>query len=146
MEPNYVDNPKHYVSASGVECIDVVKHLPYALGSAFKYVWRFREKWNPEEDLAKAIWYLREFYDEVSRSAPHVHNTLVVATGAINNAGLLRKHVLWLEEHDPDAADLFQNLEQILSYPIQISDTKVSLNFLIMKTKILKESLAEQHS
>lgn len=69
MKPNerkaVVDHPKHYKShPSGIECIEVVRHMNFNLGNAVKYIWRADEKGAPIEDLHKAIWYLR---DEIKR-------------------------------------------------------------------------------
>ena len=53
-----VNNPTHYTShPSGVECIDVTKHQPFALANVIKYVWRSDLK-NGLEDLEKARKYL----------------------------------------------------------------------------------------
>jgi len=54
-----VNHPDHYNShPSGVECIDVVEHMSFNLGSAIKYIWRADFKGAKKEDLDKAIWYL----------------------------------------------------------------------------------------
>lgn len=66
MIQNNVDHPPHYISADAkcshckttIECIDVVRHLPFNLGNAMKYIWRADYKGNPVEDLMKALWYL----------------------------------------------------------------------------------------
>lgn len=51
-----VSHPKHYTShPSGVECIDIVKHMNFPLGSAIKYIWRVDLKGDPIENLEKAI-------------------------------------------------------------------------------------------
>jgi hypothetical protein len=53
-----VNHPKHYNShPSGVECIDVVEHMPFNVGNAIKYLWRADHK-NGIEDLQKAAWYV----------------------------------------------------------------------------------------
>ena len=53
-----VNNPAHYTShPSGVECINVIKPLPFALANVIKYVWRSDLK-NGLEDLKKAQKYL----------------------------------------------------------------------------------------
>ena len=56
-----VEHPSHYTSnPSGVECIDVVEHLPFNIGSAIKYLWRCDLKHaDPDEDLQKAAWYIQ---------------------------------------------------------------------------------------
>jgi hypothetical protein len=56
-----VNHPLHYnVHPSGVECIDVVEHMPFNLGNAVKYIWRHGLKPGVKaiEDLKKARWYL----------------------------------------------------------------------------------------
>lgn len=70
-----INNPKHYNShPSGIECIQVVEHMPYCLGNAIKYIWRAGLKGNPEEDLKKAIWYiqreLERLQDELTKRFP----------------------------------------------------------------------------
>jgi hypothetical protein len=63
-----VTKPLHYnVHPSGIECIEISRHLSFCQGNAFKYVWRFRWK-NGREDLEKAIWYLS--FPEANSPAP----------------------------------------------------------------------------
>ena len=61
-------NPPHYRShPSGVECIEIARHMPYNLGQVIKYVWRHGRKGTSEDaltDLKKAVWYLE---DEIKR-------------------------------------------------------------------------------
>lgn len=53
-----VNHPKHYTEhPSGVECIQITRHMGFNLGNAMKYIWRADLK-NGVEDLKKAIWYL----------------------------------------------------------------------------------------
>lgn len=60
-----VDHPKHYnAHPSGVECIDIVRHMSFNVGNAMKYLWRADEKGAPIEDLEKAAWYIA---DEIKR-------------------------------------------------------------------------------
>lgn len=61
-----VNNPAHYQSASGLECIDAIRAAltpeefrGYCKGAALKYVWRERLK-GGNESLAKAGWYMAE--------------------------------------------------------------------------------------
>ena len=60
-----VNNPKHYTDGCSVECIDMMQTaigwdgvIYFCLGNAYKYLWRHQLKNNPEEDLAKAKWYI----------------------------------------------------------------------------------------
>ena len=56
-----VNHPSHYTShPSGIECIDVTKHMGFCLGNAVKYIWRAGLKHDAREDLRKAIWYINQ--------------------------------------------------------------------------------------
>lgn len=62
-----VDHPDHYCKhPSGVECIDIVRHMNFNLGNVIKYLWRAGLKdGNADiQDLEKAKWYLE---DEIKR-------------------------------------------------------------------------------
>ena len=62
-----VNHPTHYTShPSGVECIEITRHMTFNLGNVIKYIWRGGLKdISPElEDLQKAKWYLE---DEIKR-------------------------------------------------------------------------------
>jgi len=60
-----VNHPNHYNShPAGIECIDVVEHLPFNVGNAIKYLWRAGLKGDEVEDLRKAAWYV---YREIER-------------------------------------------------------------------------------
>jgi len=62
-----VDHPAHYTShPSGIECIEVTRHMTFNRGNAIKYIWRAGQKdlAKAVEDLEKAIWYLN---DEINR-------------------------------------------------------------------------------
>ena len=56
-----VNHPKHYTShPSGVECIEITRHMGYNLGNAVKYIWRCDLKRDAIEDLKKAVFYLQD--------------------------------------------------------------------------------------
>ena len=62
-----VNHPPHYLDlASGIECIEVVRHRNYNIGNAIKYLWRagLKSEDNHIEDLQKAIFYIK---DEIKR-------------------------------------------------------------------------------
>lgn len=62
---NNVSNPRHYNShPAGIECIDVVEHMPFNIGNAIKYLWRHGLK-NGKEDMEKSIWYIRREIERV---------------------------------------------------------------------------------
>ena len=58
-----VNRPEHY-NNGGMECIEAIQgmlthdeYIGYLRGNALKYLWRFRYKGKPVEDLRKARWY-----------------------------------------------------------------------------------------
>jgi hypothetical protein len=62
---DYVNKPPHYTShPSGIECIQITRHMNFNRGNAMKYLWRAGEKGDAIEDLRKAVFYLR---DEIAR-------------------------------------------------------------------------------
>lgn len=74
-----VNRPKHYVeSAVTIEPIELLRHAPFDLGCALKYLIRYDKKGNAEQDLRKALWYIecteesrafkRYVYDEFIRT------------------------------------------------------------------------------
>lgn len=83
-----VNKPKHYTThPSGIECIEITRHMGYNLGNVIKYVWRADLKDNAIEDLEKALWYLS---DEIAKrkKEPKVEqgtiNTLLANPGSKN--------------------------------------------------------------
>jgi len=59
-----VNRPEHY-NNGGMECIEAIKgmlthdeYIGYLRGNALKYLWRFRYKGKPIEDLRKTSWYV----------------------------------------------------------------------------------------
>ena len=62
-----VNHPSHYTShPSGIEAIEVTRHMNFNLGNAMKYLWRAGIKDDNKhiEDLKKAIFYIN---DEIQR-------------------------------------------------------------------------------
>jgi hypothetical protein len=56
-----VNNPKHYTShPSGIECLEITRHMGFNLGNVIKYIWRADLKGKNIEDLKKAAFYLQD--------------------------------------------------------------------------------------
>ena len=67
-----IEHPKHYTShPSGIECIQITRHMQFNLGNAVKYIWRADLKNDALEDLEKAVWYLR---DEIKKRKSEAKN------------------------------------------------------------------------
>lgn len=61
MNHDPVNHPKHYTAhPSGIECIEITRHMGFNLGNAMKYIWRADLKNNAIEDLEKAVWYIKD--------------------------------------------------------------------------------------
>lgn len=71
-------NPHYYKThPSGVECIDITRHMDFCLGNAFKYLFRCGSKGSPLEDLKKARWYLEDALKQRRRGwAQRLNNAL----------------------------------------------------------------------
>lgn len=66
---NNVNHPSHYTCRDiGYECIDIAQYQTFLVGNAIKYLWRYRDKGHPIEDLEKARWYAHR----ASVTAEHV--------------------------------------------------------------------------
>lgn len=69
-----INHPAHYNLSLAhcecgrrIECIDVTRHMSFALGNAVKYLWRFQHK-NGLEDLRKARWYLDDIIQSMENN------------------------------------------------------------------------------
>jgi len=61
-----VNSPSHY-NGQGIEAIDAIEasmsqdeFQGYLKGNVMKYIWRYRYKGKPVQDLKKAEWYLKK--------------------------------------------------------------------------------------
>lgn len=54
-----VNHPPHY-NRGNIEVIDFIEdqQFDFHIGTAIRYLCRAGHKWNAEEDLEKAIWYI----------------------------------------------------------------------------------------
>lgn len=66
MTEDNINHPKHYKS-NGMEVIDVIEafDLGFHLGNSIKYILRAGKKTKDcDEDIKKAIWYLKRYLAE----------------------------------------------------------------------------------
>lgn len=83
-----VNHPPHYTShPSGVECIEITRHMGFNLGNALKYIWRADLKWDTIQDLEKAIFYIKD--EILKREKEDIQKAMVMGTTLnINNCDL----------------------------------------------------------
>lgn len=100
--PDLINHPPHYVAIPlgfRAECIEYARHMTYAQGAAFKYVYRAGSKGDMIEDLGKCVWYLwdaleHNLYMSVARLTPSIDPTRttrsrighMIIHGQLNNA------------------------------------------------------------
>lgn len=78
-----INHPPHYTTIPEgfeAECIEYARHMPYAQGAAFKYLYRAGSKGDMTEDLGKCSWYLIDalhhgLYRSVARLTPSIDPT-----------------------------------------------------------------------
>lgn len=73
VEKDMVRHPDHYDEGDPVyEPIKVIQawKLNFAIGSAVKYLARYKKKWNPIEDLEKAKQYIDFEIEELRKQVP----------------------------------------------------------------------------
>ena len=68
-----VNHPPHY-NKHGVECITAIRasmtdeeYQGYLKGNSLKYIWRYKYKGHPKQDLEKAKWYLNKLIGEIDQ-------------------------------------------------------------------------------
>ena len=65
-----INHPEHYTShPSGIECIEVTRHMGFAAGNVIKYLWRngLKDGEPSLKDLKKAAWYLNDMIDQLEK-------------------------------------------------------------------------------
>lgn len=59
-----VNKPAHYrTHESGIEAIEITRHLPSDLANAWKYAMRYEDKGTPKKDLKKLVWYMNDYIE-----------------------------------------------------------------------------------
>lgn len=79
-----VNHPTYYTShPSGVECIEITRHMTFNLGNAVKYIWRAGLK-SPDrlQDLKKAEFYIK---DEIARLEEAGTKKVLAVMGSCEN-------------------------------------------------------------
>ena len=68
MTNDAVNHPSHYTSdESGIECIEITRHMGFCDGNCFKYLFRAGDKIDALEDLKKALWYADEYQKNMNQ-------------------------------------------------------------------------------
>lgn len=90
-------NPQHYKGhPCGVEAVEIIKTMPFLLGTACKYLYRLGKKDDPMQELKKAEWYLQKWLAENPRNHAPVVNVWSKEQ---------RKFLDWVQTHEATRAD-----------------------------------------
>jgi len=82
-------NPKHYKShQSGIECIEIRRHLKSNRSDAIKYLWRCGQKDAQVQELNKAIWYLRDEIKNGNGYVFYMQNIANILNNLLSNIAL----------------------------------------------------------
>lgn len=75
-----VNHPPHYTGhPSGIEAIQVTRHMNFNLGNAMKYIWRAGKKGSEIQDLQKAMFYLADEIRRLEGVPNHMEADRVIA-------------------------------------------------------------------
>ena len=63
-----VNHPPHYADHKifSHECIEYTRHLNFTSGNSFKDLYRQGQKFNTQEDINKAIWYIQDEFSHIN--------------------------------------------------------------------------------
>ena len=116
---NPVNSPDHYTrSHPGMECIDLTADTTFCLGNAIKYLWRYRCKGRPVEDLEKARWYLRRLVarGETIAWTPGQVRILTRLRGQAEDVGNDTECRLWRSlTLSPDPEETLKHLDHLIN-------------------------------
>lgn len=103
-----VNSPNHYTrSHPGMECIELTADTSFCLGNCCKYLWRYKSKGRPVEDVEKARWYLCHVIDRCENIAWTRQQRDILTALVADSIG--REARIWakLKQGFPDSALIF---------------------------------------
>nr|UVX89547.1 MAG: protein of unknown function DUF3310 [Bacteriophage sp.] len=104
-----INHPKHYTDRNiGYECIDLTQYQTCCIGNVIKYLWRYKDKGNPVEDLKKARWYARKAATRHEKTETSGRCSLIIRKLIASTTGIER--AAW---HCVSRSDWHQTIEAI---------------------------------
>lgn len=127
-----INHPPHY--GDEVQAIDLIEclSLGFHAGNAVKYIVRHEHKGNPEQDLRKALWYVKRLLDN-----PELHSPVISTTQYVNLADECRLYLKALTSriNNPRACEA---LERLCAYQITAFKDFKSLNLRTAQLYLLQ--------
>lgn len=130
-----VHKPEHYNKhPSGIQCIEVTRHLSGDLAAAFKYVFRYEDKENPIQDLQKALFYIDDElsidnydYVQMSRDIAEKIKKLLEKIQYAENHGFKSRTLYYIATANFRNSDRRLNLEMAKRYIQELIDSKTDV-------------------
>jgi len=114
-------NPKHYTShQSGIECIEIFRHSTACRAAAIKYLWRCGQKDAVQDELKKALWYVK---DELKHNAqaylsPRQVDSLIEVLGELQKYQDANTHKLFYDiifGYEPQLKQAISTIEDMIN-------------------------------
>lgn len=144
MTIDMVNAPPHYNNSPHIECIDFIRYFPQNFATMIKYVWRYLDKDNPEEDLLKAQFYSRDYAKHLFESKVTdtlFHKVTVIGAKMVMETKIrdqFRKHIVYLQEQKRPEVKFFEALYKYLQ---NAAIDRVSYDFYKAVDTALKDLL-----
>lgn len=90
-----VNHPPHYRHPSGVKCIEITRLCHGNMSAFIQYVWRYDAKGTPEQDLAKARWYMRDTLANDLAATPPPAARLLLEKVIVDEPNAIKKALLY---------------------------------------------------
>ncbi|MCH9274982.1 DUF3310 domain-containing protein [Bifidobacterium amazonense] len=112
-----INSPKHYTDAHpGMECIDLTADTSFCLGNCIKYLWRYKAKSRPVEDLEKARWYLCRAIDRGETIAWTRLQRGILKKLALPPTGATYTTAIWIYLYQGDLDTVLDSLDQLIEH------------------------------
>ena len=133
-----VNHPKHYTAhPSGIECIEVTRHMPFSLGNAFKYIFRHKNKNQPKQDILKALWYLSD----------QMQNNTNVGLTALDRIVLANSYCIYDGECDEALKHIYQHFHCTLrQWGRGYTQRKMALQDLVVSVETYVATLKDDNN
>lgn len=70
-----INKPNHYNwHPSKVQCVAISEHFDANISKAIDYLWRYKHKGTPIEDLKKAAWFIQREIDKLNINKQDIKN------------------------------------------------------------------------
>lgn len=96
QKADMVSHPPHYKDASGIECIEVTKHMQFCGGNCFKYLYQAGKKGSTVEDLKKAVKYVDWAWEQ--EEVVLITPMRLIEQVAVHREGNIKEAMLYIAE------------------------------------------------